>query len=185
MLNHLQKKIKEYNLWGKYQPLFEEFNVAAKTKIVKQGEIVKKIFFLKKGCLRLWLTNDNNGKEVTFQFIFENEGFSTMFGKEPSMFTIESIEPSIIASLNTEHLESLQKEIPEVTEELLGIIMQRLKNYSELFVSRIKDKPQKRYFDLLKNHPQIIQRVPQNYIASYLGITSVSLSRIKRKIADK
>jgi len=64
---------------------------------------------------------------------------------------------------------------------LQAILFQRMGNYARLFLSRIKDNPQKRYEDLLKNHPEIIRRIPQHYIASYLGITSVSLSRIKNK----
>jgi hypothetical protein len=53
--------------------------------------------------------------------------------------------------------------------------------YQKLFLSRIKDNPQKRYEDLLEHYPQILQRVPQHYIASYLGITPVSLSRIRNR----
>ena len=77
--------------------------------------------------------------------------------------------------------EKLLKEIPELKDDFLEIIMQRLENYSKLFLSRIKDNPQKRYDELLKDNPQIIQRVPQHYIASYLGVTAVSLSRIRNR----
>jgi len=58
---------------------------------------------------------------------------------------------------------------------------QRLVFYQKLFLSRIKDNPQKRYEDLLKQRPEIVQRIPQHYIASYLGITPVSLSRIRNR----
>jgi hypothetical protein len=58
---------------------------------------------------------------------------------------------------------------------------QRFRNYSNLFLSRIKDTPRERYEDLILNHPEIIKRVPQHYIASYLGITPTSLSRIRNR----
>lgn len=58
---------------------------------------------------------------------------------------------------------------------LQQFMLQRFRNYTELFLSRIKDTPQERYMDLLNHHPQIIQRIPQHYIASYLGITPISL----------
>jgi len=61
------------------------------------------------------------------------------------------------------------------------LVFQRFSIYSHLFLSRIKDTPQERYEDLLQNNPEIIKRVPQHYIASYLGITSVSLSRIRKR----
>jgi CRP-like cAMP-binding protein len=60
-------------------------------------------------------------------------------------------------------------------------IFQRFRNYAQLFLSRIKDSPQERYENLLENHSEIIKRVPQHYIASYLGITPISLSRIRNR----
>lgn len=66
----------------------------------------------------------------------------------------------------------------QVYEEKL---IDRFRVYQQLFLSRIKDTPQQRYEELLKKYPNIIQRVPQHYIASYLGITPVSLSRIRNR----
>jgi CRP-like cAMP-binding protein len=60
-------------------------------------------------------------------------------------------------------------------------MFQRFKNYSQLFLSQIKDTPRERYEELIINHPEIIKRVPQHYIASYLGITPISLSRIRNR----
>ena len=74
------------------------------------------------------------------------------------------------------------KEKPKIKEDLFEILLQRLEDYCMLFLSRIKDNPKKRYIDLLENQPEIIKRIPQQYIASYLGITPISLSRIKKKI---
>jgi predicted nucleic acid-binding protein len=61
------------------------------------------------------------------------------------------------------------------------LLFQRFRNYAQLFLSRIKDTPRERYDDLIKYHPEIIKRVPQHYIASYLGITPISLSRIRNR----
>lgn len=60
-------------------------------------------------------------------------------------------------------------------------IIERFSFYQHLFLSRIKNTPQQRYEELLKEYPNIIQRVPQHYIAFYLGITPVSLSRIRNR----
>ena len=68
---------------------------------------------------------------------------------------------------------------------LIGISFERQRHYMNEFLSRIRDTPQQRYLNLLKERPHIVRRIPQHYIASYLGITSVHLSRIKNKLAQK
>jgi CRP-like cAMP-binding protein len=167
----------------KYAHLFKEVKVPAKTTLLQEGEISKKAYFIKKGCLRLWF--NNNGKDITFQFFFENEAISSVESfrsGEPSQFAIESIEPSTILVITKKNYELMAKSIPGYDVFLQDILFQRLSHYSKLFLSLIKDNPQKRYAALLKNSPHIIQRVPQHYIASYLGITPVSLSRIRNKM---
>lgn len=75
--------------------------------------------------------------------------------------------------------------IPEQREIFVNAIFERTFNYMRHFLSFIKDTPQQRYINLISEHPQIIKRVPQHYIASYLGITKVHLSRIKSKMAKQ
>jgi hypothetical protein len=72
--------------------------------------------------------------------------------------------------------------IPEICEQLSDIFLDRQINYMSHFLSFIRDTPKERYLNLLKEKPHIIRRVPQHYIASYLGITSVSLSRIRNAV---
>jgi CRP-like cAMP-binding protein len=60
-----------------------------------------------------------------------------------------------------------------------------MEDCGRLFLSRIKDSPRERYEELLREHPEIVRRIPQHYIASYLGITPVSLSRIRNRIHRK
>ena len=78
-------------------------------------------------------------------------------------------------------MEQLHQSYPEIKDGFQDILFQRFRNYAQLFLSRIKDTPGERYEELLKNHPEIIKRVPQHYIASYLGITPISLSRIRNR----
>ena len=70
---------------------------------------------------------------------------------------------------------------PPIKSEVEAQIFHRLIFYQRLFLSRIKDNPQNRYEDLAEQRPEILQRIPQHYIASYLGITPVSLSRIRNR----
>jgi CRP-like cAMP-binding protein len=154
----------------------------AKTVILPEGEIAEYIYFIRKGCLRLWFNKD--GRDITFQFFFENQAVASIesfLSGQPGMFMLESIEPTVVARLSKNDFNSLGRDFPEMKEEFQKLIFDRFRNYAKLFLSRIRDTPKERYLDLLAHHPEIIRRVPQHYIASYLGITAVSLSRIRKQ----
>jgi len=179
MLDKLISNLKKDKTWDKFQHYFKEINIPAKTLLLKEGETSKNIYFVKKGCLRLWF--NNYGKDITFQFFVENQAVSTILGRKPSLFNLESIEPSLIVTVRIQDFKTFLQEFPDLKDGFLQIVLQRLEDYSLLFLSRIKDNPQKRYRDLIENNPGLIKRIPQHYIASYLGITPVSLSRIRNK----
>jgi CRP-like cAMP-binding protein len=168
--------------WDNFKYLFKRQEIPAKTILLKEGEIAKKAFFIEKGCLRICF--NNNGKDITFQFFFESESVSSIESfktTQPSLFTIESIEPCIIHSISKKDLQIILDTSPTIKQQTEEHTLQRLIFYQKLFLSRIKDKPEKRYLELLETNPEILQRVPQHYIASFLGITSVSLSRIRNR----
>lgn len=168
--------------WTKFHKSFVENKIAAKTVLLREGEISKNIYFIKEGCLRLWFNKD--GKDITVQFFFEGQSVASIdsfLNEQPSVFTIESIEPSIIITIDKETFYKVINLYPQLKDSLQDYLYQRFKNYAYLFLSRIKDSPKERYDDLIKNHPDIIKRVPQHYIASYLGITPISLSRIRNR----
>jgi CRP-like cAMP-binding protein len=159
----------------------------AKTVLLREGKIAQNYYFIERGCLRVWF--DNNGRDVTFQFFFENEGVASLesFRKNiPSICTIETIEPTTVKVLRKEFFYQMINELGENAEflkALMDVSMERQRHYMNEFLSRIRDTPQQRYINLLEEKPHIIRRVPQHYIASYLGITPVHLSRIKNKLA--
>lgn len=168
--------------WDKFRHLFKRQEIPAKTILLNEGEISKQAFYIEQGCLRVCF--NNNGKDVTFQFFFEGESVSSIESfrtNQPSLFTIESIEPCIIYALSKEDFQIIIESSTSIKQQIEEYTFQRLIFYQKLFLSRIKDNPEKRYLDLLENNPKILQRVPQHYIASFLGITSVSLSRIRNR----
>lgn len=168
--------------WERFQDLFLEKEIPSKTVLLREGEISHQIHIVRKGCLRIWFNKE--GKDITFQFFFEGQSVASidsLICNKPSLFTIESIEPSRIISIEKDDFEQLQQVYPELKVRIQERLFQRFRNYAYLFLSRIKDSPQERYEDLVKNHPEIIRRVPQHYIASYLGITPTSLSRIRNR----
>jgi CRP-like cAMP-binding protein len=158
----------------------EEF--PAKTLLVKEGALAKKLIYIDKGCCRTWFNND--GKEVTYQFLFEGNfasSFETIISNEVSWYSIETLEPTVAYSISIDEFKKRVELHPHIKAFYYKYIEQRLLLYQKLFVSHIKDNPEKRYRELLAQHPEIIRRVPQHYIASFLGITSVSLSRIRNR----
>lgn len=173
---------KDEEAWGKFKDLIIRREITSKTVLLREGEVANCIHFINKGCLRQWFNKD--GKDITFQFFFENQpvaSIESFMNNQPSLFSIESIEPSIIFSISKENFNMFMQLNPKAESYFQQFIFQRLNNYTHLFLSRIKDTPQERYEDLIKNHPEIIKRIPQHYIASYLGITAISLSRIRNR----
>jgi CRP-like cAMP-binding protein len=165
----------------KHQHLFDEITIPAKTILLREGETSQRIFFVKQGALRLWA--NNNGEDVTFRFCFENEAASSFLGNEPSIFTIESIEPSTLITMKITDFKMMMETIPECKDEFIKFLTKRVGDYGKLFLSRITKTPEERYKEMMKNNPEILMRVPQHYIATYLGITPVSLSRIRNRVA--
>ncbi|MBF4483227.1 MULTISPECIES: Crp/Fnr family transcriptional regulator [unclassified Flavobacterium] len=175
--------------WLEYTSYFNRIEVASKTTLLEEGEISKKLFLIEKGCIRVWF--NNNGKDLTTQFFFENKSVASIesfIKKMPSPVVVETIEPSVIWWIHKKDLDKILeeiKEIPELRDHLIDMLFNRTFDYMKYFVSFIKDSPTQRYLNLIEERPQIIQRVPQHYIASYLGVTTVHLSRIKSKLVRK
>ncbi len=162
--------------------LFKQEGFDAKTLLVKEGEVAGKLYYVEQGLARAFFNND--GKDVTFQFLQEGQfisSFESLLNNEPSWYSLETLEPAVLYSITTEAFRQKMGSLPHVRDFYYDYLQQRLSSYQQLFVSRIKDSPEKRYKELLQQHPEIILRVPQHYIASYLGITSVSLSRIRNR----
>lgn len=168
--------------WGQFLHLFKREEVPSKTVLLNEGSVSRKAFYIEEGCVRAWFNND--GKDITFQFFFEGQGVSSIESfrtNQPSLFTLETIEPCILRSISKKDFQFILDSSPIIRQQIEEQTFQRLIFYQKLFLSRIKDNPEKRYRDLLENNPEILERIPQHYIASFLGITSVSLSRIRNR----
>ena len=168
--------------WEAYGHFFTGLDVPAKTILLREGEISRQAYYIQKGCIRLWF--NDNGKDITFQFFFEGQGVSSMESfrtGRPSLFNLETIEPCSLLTITKGDFEKMIAEAPGFRDVVEENIYLRLEHYFALFLSRIRDTPEQRYRNLLRDHPEIVQRIPQHYIASYLGITPVSLSRIRSR----
>ncbi len=170
------------NEWDKFSLYFKQVEVPAKTILLAEGRISRTMFFVEKGCLRTWINND--GKEITTRFFFEGDSVSSIESFRtnlPSLYSIESLEPCILKTISQQDFQNMIENAPELKKILEDHLFRRLFQSQQLLYSFLKNNPQKRYEELVEQHPHIVQRVPQHYIASYLGITSVSLSRIRNR----
>ena len=179
-LPHLKDKLESY------AALYQRLEVPAKTILLREGEISRRSFYIEKGCLRAWF--NNKGKDTTFQFFFEQQGLSSAqsFKKNvPSIFTIEAVEPCIVQVLHKEDYEMIMSDLghdPAFCNVMMELLFERQLHYMNEFLSFIRDTPQERYLNLVEKKSYLLQRIPQHYIASYLGITPVHLSRIRNKV---
>jgi CRP-like cAMP-binding protein len=161
----------------------EIFEFPARFKLIKTGLAVNKIFFIEKGASRSYYLKD--GKEITTWFAFENEfitSFYSFISMEPSNETIELLEDSIIWELKFNDLNRLTVEYPAINHLYRKVLELNFVRQEKLLNERFSTAKEK-YENLITKYPHILQRVPLGYIASYLGITQSTLSRIRHKIS--
>ncbi len=158
--------------------------VPAGTILLHEGEIAAKLHIVLRGCLRTYFVKDT-GAEVTSQFFIESQvvaSFESVMTRTPSRQYIEAIEDSVVGLIPIKNIESIIRNSDSAKEHFGRFIMNRLIFYMNQHASFILDSPEKRYVKLLKESPGLVSRLPQQYIASYLGITPVSLSRIRARL---
>jgi CRP-like cAMP-binding protein len=175
--------LKKQGISRDIREIFEHRELPSKHILLKEGEIADRMFLVEKGCLRSYFYKD--GKDITFQFFFEKDGVASaesFFENKPSRFYIEAIEKTVIMAFQKKQYLETMENMPELKNMMFAGIQKRLFQYMDYMMSYIKDTPAERYLNLMKTRPEIIKRVPQHYIASYLGMTPVSLSRIRNKI---
>ena len=183
----LKKFFKQYgNLSQKgMNELIDKFKLKTVKKgelLLMQGQTCNKIFFVKNGCLRLYYIADD--VEITVWFSFENNSaieLSSFLSGAPSDYFIEAIEDSEILSLHKSELTGLYERHLEMQKIMRAFWEDVILNLLKRFTALQKDSAEKRYLDLL-SQPVYLQRIPQKYLASYIGVTPTSLSRIRRKI---
>jgi CRP-like cAMP-binding protein len=172
---------------------FHTFQSLTKTITIKKGEYfidegspARYIAFVNKGVLYSYSIDDKGDKHV-IQIALENYWISDLFSffsQEPSLYNVKAIETSEIILLSRENFSRACDTIPPF-ERFFRILIQKAYVNAQRRVSRIyKDPAEQRYLNLINEHPEIIQRVPQHYIASYLGIKPQSLSRIRKNLSS-
>lgn len=155
--------------------------------LLRQGEICCHSFFVEKGLLRSY-TIDDMGKEHIIQFATENwfiSDRSSAYFNAPADYFIDAIEDSNIVFINTQFNQqaaALNANFSHLNEKLLQNHIRYLQKRINLLISASAEA---RYLDFINLYPDLSLRVPQWMIASYLGITPESLSRVRKSLANK
>lgn len=150
--------------------------------LLRQGDICKDLIFVQQGCLRLFYLKDDI--ELSVWFAFQQSSaieISSFISGNPSNYFIQAIEDSEILYLPKTVLNSLYQNHPKMQEMMRNFWEDVILNLIDRFTALQKDSAEKRYLDLL-NKPEYLQAIPQKYLASFLGVTPTSLSRIRKKI---
>jgi CRP-like cAMP-binding protein len=168
------------------EPYFEIREFEKKVKVIHAGEVERYLNVIAWGLVRKYLPVRN--REITVQLASEGHIIHSELSfhyRVPSRAVVETIEPSVFLSISYDSLEQLYERFPKV--ERLGRLM-----ISDLFIKKdnryfdqLRKTTRERFLEYVKTHPQMLQRVPQKYIASYLNIKPETFSRLKHLMRPK
>ena len=155
------------------------------TVLLREGELSNECYLILKGCIRSYLIK--NGEEIIIEFYTEEQPVSPInFGnKLPSKHYLECIEDTVACVGTPEGENEMFRKYPQVESACRIIGESIMVSYQSSFADYRTASAEERYLKLLKERPELIQRVPQYQLASYLGIKPESLSRIRRRLSNK
>jgi CRP-like cAMP-binding protein len=169
-----------------FEPYIEIREFDKKVKVIREGEVERYINIIAWGLARKYLPIRN--KEITVQLASEGHIIHSELSfhyRVPSRSVVETIEPSVFFSISYDSLQNLYDQFPKV--ERLGRMM-----ISDLFIKKdnryfdqLRKSTRERFLDYVRTHPQMLQRVPQKYIASYLNIKPETFSRLKHLMRSR
>lgn len=159
----------------------KEITVKKGDVLIRQGQSVRSTYFVKSGCLRSFCI-DKNGKEHTLQFAIKDwwiSDFIAIYNKELATLTVECITDSEIIEFNAVELDEIHSLFPEFEAYQRKNLERHVVSLHKRILNQLQLTAQERYDLFLNQYPDIEQYTPNYHIASYLGITQQSLSRIR------
>jgi CRP-like cAMP-binding protein len=153
--------------------------------LVREGQISNTCFFVLQGCVRQYFLID--GEEKTTHFFTEGMPVNSTFSydNKPAKFYLVCNEDSILVEGRPEDEQNFFQQMPRMeTLSRIGV-EKELQKSQEVLADYITSSPEERYLNLLQTRPDLLDRVPQFQLASFLGVTPESLSRIRKRIMMK
>jgi CRP-like cAMP-binding protein len=161
--------------------------VAASDIYLSQGSVFKKIFYIKKGILRSFYITDK-GEEKTVYFRWEGQITAVpecIFDNEPTRQNWQALENCELLEIDFSLIEKVSEYNAALLRKRLTFSQKMLLEALQRLESFVLDKPEERYLKLITQKSEIVQRVADKYIASFIGVTPVSLSRIRKRLVSK
>ena len=156
------------------------------TTLLKEDEIVNYQYFVDDGCLRTYFI-DKSGKEHTLQFAIKNwwiSDYTAFFSSTKAIMNIESIQDTTLYKFSRDEMEDLFIEIPQLETFFRKKMERAFASFQKRILASLAQSAKQRYLTFVNTYPSIEQSVKNYHIASYLGITTESLSRIRKEIAQ-
>ncbi len=156
------------------------------TLLLREGEVATSCYAVVRGCVREYYIKD--GVEKTTAFYTEGQpvnSFSSYSNGIPSKHYLECMEDCILTVGNESLVNEMCERIPRLMEFIKIEVERGAGTLQEKMATFMTSSPEERYLNLLETNPNLINRVPQHQIASYLGVTPESLSRIKKRVQLK
>lgn len=155
--------------------------------LLQEGDVCKVVAFVEKGALRLYRVNED-GTEHIVQFALDGWFITDLYSfltNEPSTYNIDAIEDSELVLISRPASEELRKLSAKYQEFIFQATSEAYIQLERRITSTISLGLEERYKDLIANFPTITQRVPQHMIASYMGLTAETISRVRKRISTK
>jgi CRP/FNR family transcriptional regulator, cyclic AMP receptor protein len=170
-----------------FNSLLEPRHVPKKTYLLQEGEICNFEAYVVKGCIRNYYI-DENGFEVILQFATEDwwtGDIASFYEQKPSRLFIETIEDCDLLLFNPQSKEELLTRVPKFERVFRLMVQRSLAATINRLINTISKTAQEKYLDFIERYPHLPQRVPQHYIAAYLGISPEFLSKVRARLAKK
>ena len=155
--------------------------------LLQEGDVCRSIAFVEKGALREYSV-DENGNEQILQFATEGWTISDLYSfltGEPATYNIDALEDSELALITKAAHEDLLKKQPKYETYIRLQVTGAYLALQKRLTSVLSLTPEERYKNLVQTYPGLVQRFPQHMIASHMGLTPETLSRIRRKMKSK
>ncbi|TKC64988.1 Crp/Fnr family transcriptional regulator [Pedobacter hiemivivus] len=171
--------------WVELTPYLRASSIKKKDHFVVHGKVCKHIGFVIKGSLRFYHVKD--GTEITGYFCFENEfvsSYKSYLKQELSLTGIQAMEDTELILIAYEDMQQLlaHPKLAFKMEQFGRLIAEYyICCYEDRMAAFIVQSPEERYLSMIENQAGILLRIPQHYVANFLGITPVSLSRIRKR----
>lgn len=166
---------------------FVPVKVKKKQPLLREGDICNHLWFIAQGCVRMYKI-DSKGNDHIIQFAFENYWVGdreSAITHAPSKYSIDAIEDSTVLQIKKEDLQEIYNSIPEFREMHLDLQQRNFYKVQDRIRISLSYSAEEKYEDLLEHQPQILTRVPLSMVASYLGISRETLSRIRANQAKR